>query len=530
MRFNIQWNPVTAKRWHRFHRMRRAWWSLWLLAGLYGLSLLADLLCNNTPLMVRYEGRTHLPLLCYVPEATFLHNGRQTRPDYKVLAASPAFQPGSGNRMVFPPIPFGPHEILDPAAIPLPNEVTLRFQPMPQTAAINVRPDLTVARAADAAFFLGSTANPSLTNAWPINPELREAVAQRFRNESAPSFSQVLDRSGSAAPRRAEISLSEFAPRQVPPPTVRIVFRETAESVGSEGTAIFDAGLRPLRTPAPCWGEADEATRSNLLDLAAAALAGPAGPRVVVIRGRSFTVQATHPEVSWPFRPCPSHWLGIDNAGRDVLVRLIYGLRTSLTFGLLLVILSMALGIMAGAVQGYYGGHVDLTGQRFTEIWSAIPFLYVMILLGSVYGRGFILLLVVYAIFNWIGISYYIRAEFYRLRHLPFVEAARTTGLTDRLLMFRHILPNALVPVITFFPFSLVGAIGSLTALDYLGFGLPPPTPSWGEMLQQAQQFRWAWWLILYPSLALFVVMLLGVFVGEGVRSAYDPRPESRIE
>jgi microcin C transport system permease protein len=122
------------------------------------------------------------------------------------------------------------------------------------------------------------------------------------------------------------------------------------------------------------------------------------------------------------------------------------------------------------------------------------------------------------------------RAEFLRLRRQTFVEAARAMGLSHRRVIFRHVLPNALVPLITFSPFYLVGAIGSLAALDYLGFGLPPPTPSWGELLQQAQQFRWAWWLILYPSLALFVVMLLGVFVGEGVRNAYDPRPFSRME
>ncbi len=530
MRFHFQWNPVTAKRWRRFRKMRRAWWSLWLLAGLYGVSLLADVLCNNTPLVVRYEGHTHLPLFRFVPEDVFVHNGRATRPDYKALAASPAFSPGTGNRIIFPPIPFGPHETIDPATIPLPHEVVLRFRPVPRTATINVTPDFTIARAANAVFFLGHDADVSLTNAWPVTAELRQAVACRFRNEAAPSFRQILDRRPGPAPQRAEVTLSEFEPRESPPTTVRITLGEPADSVPGGGTATFDVSRHAVRDPADFWGSLDAATRSSLLGMVDAGMAGPVDPRVVDIKGRSFSVDAARPEVSWPFRPGPSHWLGIDNAGRDVFVRLLYGLRTSLTFGLLLVILSMVLGIMAGAAQGYYGGRVDLAGQRFTEIWSAIPFLYVMILLGSVYGRGFILLLILYAIFNWIGISYYIRAEFYRLRHLPFVEAARTTGLPDRLLMFRHILPNALVPVITFFPFSLVGAIGSLAALDYLGFGLPPPTPSWGEMLQQAQQFRWAWWLILYPSLALFVVMLLGVFVGEGVRNAYDPRPESRLE
>jgi len=190
----------------------------------------------------------------------------------------------------------------------------------------------------------------------------------------------------------------------------------------------------------------------------------------------------------------------------------------------------MLLGVIAGAVQGYYGGIFDITAQRMIEIWSALPFLYVMILMGSIYGRSFALLLVCYGLFNWVGISYYIRAEFLNLRKRPFVEAARCMGIYPHKIIFKHILPNALVPVITFFPFSLVGAIGALAALDYLGFGLPPPTPSWGELLFQAQQYRWAWWLILYPALALFLVMLLGVFVGEGIRNAYDPKQYSRLE
>ena len=176
-----------------------------------------------------------------------------------------------------------------------------------------------------------------------------------------------------------------------------------------------------------------------------------------------------------------------------------------------------------------FGGGVDITAQRLIEIWSAFPFLYIMILMGSVYGRSFYLLLFCYGIFNWIGISYFIRGEFLRLRGQAFVETAKCMGISSFKIMVKHILPNAMVPVITFFPFSLVGAIGALAALDYLGFGLPPPTPSWGELLFQAQQYRWAWWLILYPSLALFIVMLLGVFIGEGIRNAYDPKRYTRL-
>ena len=256
---------------------------------------------------------------------------------------------------------------------------------------------------------------------------------------------------------------------------------------------------------------------------------GPVDNLTISMGNRKYRVDFLKEDVRFPFPPVKGHIMGIDGAGRDVLARILYGLRTSMSFGLLLVVGSMFLGITAGALQGYYGGLLDISGQRFIEIWSALPFLYIMILMGSIYGRSFSLLLFCYGLFNWIGISYYIRAEFLRLRKLPFVEAAKCMGGSSFKIIFKHILPNGMVPVITFFPFSLVGAIGSLAALDYLGFGLPSPTPSWGELLYQAQQYRWAWWLILYPSLALFIVMLLGVFVGEGIRNAYDPKRYTRL-
>jgi microcin C transport system permease protein len=250
----------------------------------------------------------------------------------------------------------------------------------------------------------------------------------------------------------------------------------------------------------------------------------------VTIEEQTARVQVRKAIVRWPHAPVPAHPLGIDSAGRDVLARIVYGLRISMSFGFMLVIVSTVIGVLVGSLQGYYGGGVDISTQRIIEIWRALPFLYVMILLGSIYGRSFALLLLCYGIFNWIGISYYARAEFFRLRGLPFVDAAKCLGVPARKIIVRHMLPNAITPLITLFPFMLVGAIGALAALDYLGFGLPPPTPSWGELLQQAQQFRWAWWLILYPFLALFTVILLVVFIGEGIRDAYDPRPFSRMQ
>ena len=235
-------------------------------------------------------------------------------------------------------------------------------------------------------------------------------------------------------------------------------------------------------------------------------------------------------EVGFPFRPVPEHPFGIDAGGRDVYARVVHGMRIALVFGLVLAFLGMLFGLVIGAAEGYFGGMTDILLQRFTEVWSAMPFLYVMIFIGSTMGRSFGVLLGCYAIFNWITVSYYMRAEFLRLRTRTFVEAAKVQGLSTARIIFVHILPNALTPLITLFPFLLMGAIGSLAALDFLGFGLPPMTPSCGELLNQAQQFRGAWWLILFPSAALFIVMLLTVLVGEGLRDAFDPRQESRLE
>ena len=236
------------------------------------------------------------------------------------------------------------------------------------------------------------------------------------------------------------------------------------------------------------------------------------------------------PEVSFPFRPVPEHPFGIDAGGRDVYARVVHGMRIALVFGLVLAFLGMLFGLVIGAIEGYFGGKTDILLQRFTEIWSAMPFLYVMIFIGSTMGRSFGVLLGCYAIFNWITVSYYMRAEFLRLRSRTFVEAAKVQGLSTARIIFVHILPNALTPLITLFPFLLMGAIGSLAALDFLGFGLPPMTPSCGELLNEAQQFRSAWWLILFPSAALFIVMLATVLVGEGLRDAFDPRQEARLE
>ena len=240
---------------------------------------------------------------------------------------------------------------------------------------------------------------------------------------------------------------------------------------------------------------------------------------------RSYLERSGNP----PHPPSSAHWLGTDDSARDVLARLLYGFRISMSFALALAGLGTLIGAIIGGIQGYLGGLFDLATQRLIEIWSALPFLYVVILIGSIYGQNFVVLLFVFTLFQWIGLSYYMRGEFYRLRNQTYVQAARALGASHGRTIFHHILPNALNPVVTIFPFSLIGGISSLTALDFLGFGLPPPTPSWGEMLQQGLKYLYAPWLALSSVLALFVTLLLASFVGEGARAAFDPKSTNTV-
>lgn len=527
-------DPVTRKRLRRFREMKRAWRSLLALLALYGISLFSELLCNSQPLYVHCNGRSYFPVFRTYPDDAFTGSGKETRPDYKQLNRSPAFRGRPGNFMVFPPIPFGPDEIADPAAIDVPEGVVAEFTPELLMGSLNLALDWTIVRARNVTAFFGRASDAEVrglrfTERWVTPRSLREAIHARLANRTAPRLTLVCPGRRGNSP--IECRLSRFRPRRRKPTTVRVLLREVAVGRLRPFKVACDADGQPCgRRALENWARLPVSVRTALSPWIKRRLTAPVEDRRIQLQARTWRVSFHREEVRYPFHPVRGHWFGIDNAGRDVLARVLYGLRTSLTFGLVLVVCSMTVGVVFGAIQGYFGGVLDITCQRMIEIWAALPFLYIMILLGSVYGRSFALLIVCYGLFNWIGISYYVRAEFLRLRRLPFVEAARCIGLPSRKIIFRHILPNALVPVITFFPFSLVGAIGSLAALDYLGFGLPPPTASLGELLQQAQQFRWAWWLILYPSLALFVVMLLGVFIGEGVRNAYDPRRYSRME
>jgi microcin C transport system permease protein len=232
---------------------------------------------------------------------------------------------------------------------------------------------------------------------------------------------------------------------------------------------------------------------------------------------------------SYPSSPTGDNLLGTDDRGRDVFSRLIYGYRYSIFYAISVWFLSVILGTLFGGAMGFYGGRVDIIGQRLVEIFSTIPVLFLLIIIFSIYTPSILLLVVISGIFGWISISYYVRAEFLKNRKKEFVEAARAIGVGNFSILNRHILPNSLVPIVTFSPFMIAGYISGLSILDYLGFGLAPPTPSWGELLSQAKKhFMEAWWLAVYPSLALFMTLLFLVLIGDGVRSAFDPRKTSQ--
>lgn len=225
-----------------------------------------------------------------------------------------------------------------------------------------------------------------------------------------------------------------------------------------------------------------------------------------------------------PSPPTATNWLGTDDKGRDVVARLIYGFRISVFFGLLLTIFSSILGIAAGAVQGYYGGRVDILGQRFMEIWSGMPTLFLLIILSSVVQPNFWWLLGITLLFGWMALVGVVRAEFLRGRNFDYVLAAKALGVGDGQIMYRHILPNAMVAALTFLPFILGGSITTLTSLDFLGFGLPVGSPSLGELLAQGKANLQAPWLGISTFIVLALMLSLLVFIGEAVRDAFDPR------
>ena len=225
-----------------------------------------------------------------------------------------------------------------------------------------------------------------------------------------------------------------------------------------------------------------------------------------------------------PAPPSTDNWLGTDDRGRDVFARLLYGFRVSILFGLALTITGTILGVMTGAVQGYFAGRTDLFFQRFMEIWGSMPELYLLIIFASIFEPSILLLLLLLSLFGWMGLSDYVRADFLRNRNLDYVQAARALGLSNGQIIWRHVLPNSLTPVVTFLPFRMSGAILALTSLDFLGLGVPPSMPSLGELLAQGKNNLDAWWIALSTFMVLTITLLLLTNIGDALRNSLDVR------
>ena len=361
-------SPLNKRRWQNFKANRRGYWSLWIFLVLFVLSMFAEFLANDKPILAMYKGELLVPVLVDYPEEKF--GGFYAVTDYR-----------------------------DPV---ISNEIE--------------------------------------ANGWLIWPPVRYSY--------------------------------------------RTVNNDIPEAAPAKPSWLYDRNVRCQRYPQK---EADpNCTLGN-----------------------------------W-------NWLGTDDQTRDVLARVIYGFRISILFGLILTSLSAVIGVAAGAVQGYFGGWTDLLFQRFIEIWSSIPVLYLILIMAAVLPPGFFILLGIMLLFSWVAFVGVVRAEFLRARNFEYVNAARALGVPDRTIMFRHLLPNAMVATLTFLPFILNGSISTLTSLDFLGFGLPPGSASLGELLKQGQRNLSAPWLGLAGFFSIAIMLSLLIFVGEAVRDAFDPRKTFR--
>lgn len=505
---------IRNRGWDKFRKHRRGMVSLCLLVLLYVISLFAEVLCNDKPIILKTGNGIFFPAYKTYTEDQLWSNGKHTRAtDYTTLPQN--------SWAIYPIHKASADTIFSAEDLKKHCRCILEVKPLYNSAyaKINFNNELI--------FATGNT-NALAKELSSIPYEKLEVVTSaRKSNKHHNELSIELDNA-------TELLIPSFSSRKVAPDSYSVII--TRNSPISSDFVYFNQSLNnaaDIIKKHALSKYLSEEKQQQLISALKQTIDGCYVAPIIVTNDAGTPIaqlSASLESVTWPFRPISGHPFGFDAAGRDVLARIIYGMRTALTFGIVLVISTMFIGIIAGAIQGYFAGWVDITGQRLTEIWCALPFIYIIILLGNTLGRSFGLLLFCYAIFNWAGTAAYVRAEFLRLRGREFVDAARCQGLSKTRIMFRHILPNALTPLITLLPFALVGAVGALAMLDYLGFGMPDTAASWGALLQQAQAFRNAWWLILYPSLALFIVMLLGVFIGEGLRDALDPKPYSRME
>jgi microcin C transport system permease protein len=362
-------SPINQRRWRNFKANGRGYWSLWIFLTLFVLSLFAELIANDKPILVLYDGGIYMPVFKTYPETAF-GGDFETEADYRDPFVLKLIKE-KGGTVIWPPIRFS-HQTIN-LNLPVPA-------PAPPT--------------------------------WSLTEQQCADAAQRF---------------------------------------------------GGKGCENLE-----------------------------------------------------------------SNWLGTDDQGRDVVARIIYGFRISVLFGLVLTVLSSAIGVVAGALQGYFGGWTDLIFQRVIEIWSSVPTLYLLIILASILVPSFWILLGILLLFSWTALVGVVRAEFLRGRNLEYVTAARALGVSNTTIMFKHLLPNAMVATLTFMPFILNGSITTLTSLDFLGFGLPPGSPSLGELLAQGKANLRAPWLGITGFVVIAVMLSLLIFIGEAVRDAFDPRKTFR--
>jgi microcin C transport system permease protein len=383
----VQLSPLNRRRWENFKQNRRGYWSLWIFGVLFILSLFAEFIANDRPILMSYKGEILAPIFVDYPEEKF--GGFLAVTDYR-----------------------------DPVIL---NEIR--------------------------------------DNGWAIWPPI--AFSYDTINKDYPTRARS---NGSCT--------------------------ETKDGVEVPSGLGFPAPPQWASNAKLCEADAEQLARYHSIG--------------------------------------NMNWLGLDDQGRDVMARIIYGFRVSVIFGLLLTILSSIIGVAAGAVQGYFGGRVDLVFQRFLEIWSSIPELYVLLIISSVLIPGFWTLLIVLLAFQWTGLVGIVRAEFLRGRNFEYIRAARALGLSDTTIMWKHLLPNAMVATLTFLPFKLSGSVALLTALDFLGLGLPPGSPSLGELLLQGKKYLDAPWLGLSGFILIAALLSLLIFVGEAVRDALDPKKTFR--
>jgi microcin C transport system permease protein len=361
----IEFSPINIRRWQNFKANRRGYWSLWLFLVLFVVTLFAELIANDKPLYLRFDGHSYFPVFFTYPETTF-GGDFETAADYRDPYLQKLIAEKDGT-MIWPPIHYSYHSHNLDLPTPAPSKPT-----------------------------------------WLLSEAECKSVVER-------------------------------------------------------------KGLQSCR------------------DL-------------------------------------EYNWLGTDDQGRDVLARMIYGFRISVLFGLILTIVSSVIGVAAGAVQGFFGGWIDLLFQRFIEIWTSVPELYLLLIISSVLVPGFFVLLGILLLFSWVRLVGLVRAEFLRGRNFEYIQAARALGVSNAVIIFRHLLPNAMVATMTFLPFIMSSSVMTLTALDFLGFGLPPGSPSLGELLSQGKANVQAPWLGLTGFFTVALMLSLLIFIGEAVRDAFDPR------